>query len=209
MNHNLEIIGNIPASNSVISSFFPEIKGKNKKISMLEKSGDLLRLKRGLYAISPKITGKPLSVELIANHIYPVSYVSCHSALRYYGLIPEEVLVIQSMTTKHSRTFINEFGCFEYIHINHEAFPVGITQINNGENSFLIATPEKALCDLVAITPMLNLRYIEETKTFLSQDLRLDMDEFYKMRIDIFEQYASVGKKANSIKTIIKLLQKQ
>lgn len=209
MNHELEILGNVPVGNSVIATLYPNIKGENNKICQLEKSGDIVRLKRGLYVVSPNITGKPLSVELVANHIYPLSYVSCHTALRYYGLIPETVFTIQSMTIKHSRTFINELGRFEYIHISPESFAVGITQIKNGEYSFLIATPEKALCDLVAITHGLNLRYIDETKAFLSQDLRFDMDEFYKMRIDIFEQYALVGKKNNSIKTIIKLLKEQ
>ena len=209
MNHNLEILGSVPAGNSVIGSLYPNIKFGNKKISMLDKSSDIIRLKRGLYIVSPKITDKPLSMELIANHIYPVSYVSCHSALRYYGLIPESVFVVQSMTTKHSKTFTNELGRFEYIHTSRKAFPVGITQVSNGEYTFLIATPEKALCDLVATTPMLNLRYLEETENFLSQDLRFDMDEFYKMRIDIFEQYALVGKKANSINTIIRLLKRQ
>ena len=38
-----------------------------------------------------EITGKILSTELIANHLYAPSYVSMSSALRYYGLIPETV----------------------------------------------------------------------------------------------------------------------
>ena len=156
MNNVLETLGVIPVSNSVLSSLFPETKNKNKKISRLEQLGDIIRLKRGLYVVSPRITGKPLSVELMANHIYPVSYVSCYSALRYYGLIPEQVFVTQSMTIKHSRTFINEFGRFEYIHISQAAFPIGVTQESNEEYSFLIATPEKALCDLITTQSMLD-----------------------------------------------------
>lgn len=208
MNNVLETLGVIPVSNSVLSSLFPETKNRNKKISRLEQSGDIIRLKRGLYVVSPRITGKPLSVELMANHIYPVSYVSCYSALRYYGLIPDQVFVTQSMTTKHSRTFINEFGRFEYIHISQAAFPIGVTQESNEEYSFLIATPEKALCDLITTQSMLNLRYLDEAYKYLSEDLRLNMEAFFEMRVEIFKQFAAAGKKSSSIKTIIKLIEK-
>ncbi len=59
---------------------------------------------------NPEITGKILSTELIANHLYAPSYVSMSSALRYYGLIPETVYTKQSMTLKHSRDFDTPFG---------------------------------------------------------------------------------------------------
>ena len=42
---------------------------------------------------------------MIANHLYAPSYVSMSSALRYYGLIPEEVCTKQSMTVKYAKNF--------------------------------------------------------------------------------------------------------
>ena len=80
--------------------------------------------------------------------------------------------------------------------------------VKASNQQFLIATPEKALCDLIATTPSLNLRYKKETKEYLEQNLRLDMEEFYKMRLSIFQEYAAIGKKANSIQQIINLLSK-
>ena len=54
----------------------------------LEQKNYVIRLKRGLYVVSPEVSRVPLSLELIANHLYAPSYVSMSSALRYYGLIP-------------------------------------------------------------------------------------------------------------------------
>ena len=203
----LESLGTIPVTSSVLGSYFPSIKSKNNKISELEKAGVCIRLKKGLFVLSPEVSRQLLSTELIANHLYSPSYISMHSALRYYGLIPEEVFTIQSMTIKHSRAFENALGRFEYIQMSKEAYPAGITNVANEHYSFLIATPEKALCDLVATTPMLNLRYRQETKDYLFENLRLDEDEFYQMRPEIFKEYAAVGKKAASINTIIQLLE--
>lgn len=208
MNNLLREISNIPVTNSVISSLHPNIKAINKKISELEHSNALIRLKRGLYVASPEITHTPLSTELIANHIYSPSYVSCLTALRFYGIIPEDVFITQSMTIKRGRTFNTKLGCFQYFTCSKEAFAVGITIAKVGNQQFLIATPEKALCDLIATTPSLNLRYKRETEEYLEEYLRLDMEEFYKMRFSIFQEYATVGKKANSVQQIINLLSK-
>lgn len=70
----------------------------------------------------------------------------------------------------------------------------------------MIATPENALCDLVANTPHVNLWFVKEASIYLEEDLRLDMDRFAKMDPDIFKAYTAVGKKCDSIRTLLKLL---
>ncbi len=209
MNNPLKNIASVPIRSSVVSSLYPEIKVKNMKISALEQKGELIRLKKGMFVVSPELSGIPLSLELIANHLYTPSYVSMASALRYYGLIPEAVYTIQSMTTKHSRNFENGLGVFTYNTISSEAFSVGLRRVQRDEKvAFIMASPEKALCDLIANSPNLNLRYQKEAEIYLEEDIRLDMDEFMKLSPDIFEQYIAVGKKARSIETIRKLLKK-
>lgn len=208
MNLDLERIGNIPVTTSAVASLFPELKAGNQKVRNLEADGSLIRLKRGLYVVSPKISRVSLSTELIANHLYAPSYVSMHTALRYYGMIPEAVYVTQSMTVKHSRNFDTPIGRFEYQMISRDAFPIGITCINKQKYAFLIATPEKALCDLIANSQKVNLRYLKDVENYLEEDIRMEMEDFKNMDVSIFEQYALVGKKANSISTLIKYLRK-
>ena len=74
--------------------------------------------------------------------------------------------------------------------------------------AFLIASPEKALCDLIANSSQVNLRYMKDVETYLEQDIRMDMDEFNKMDKTIFEDYMQVGKKADSISTLLKFLRR-
>lgn len=204
----LEQLGNIPVTGSALESLFPHIRRGNQKIRLLERDKQIIRLKRGLYVCSPDATGKTLSTELIANHLYAPSYVSMSSALRYYGLIPEAVYIKQSMTLKHSKNFDTQLGRFEYTHISKSVFPVGLTSIKKDGYAFVMATPEKALCDLIANSPQVNLRYLKDAEIYLEEDIRMELEDFRCMDAEIFEEYIKVGKKADSIRTLLKLLKK-
>lgn len=208
MDRQLSEIGTIPVTTSIIESLYPELKSANKKVTWLEKQGVLIRLKRGLYVINPEYSGKALSSELIANHLYAPSYISMSTALRYYGLIPEAVYVHQSMTIKHSRCFQTPVGSYDYKYISRKAFPIGVRSMNKGDYAFLIASPEKALCDLIANSSKVVLRYMKDVEVYLEQDIRMDMDRFYKMDATIFEDYINVGKKADSISTLLKFFRR-
>ena len=208
MNRELIEIGIIPVTTSIIESLYPELKSANKKVTWLEKQGFIIRLKRGLYVVNPEYSRKTLSSELIANHLYAPSYISMSTALRYYGLVPEAVYVHQSMTVKHSRSFQTPIGGYDYKYISREAFSIGVRSIHKGDYAFLMASPEKALCDLIANSSKVNLRYMKDVETYLEQDIRMDMEEFYRMNATIFEDYIKVGKKADSVSTLLKFLRR-
>ena len=208
MNRELIEIGIIPVTTSIIESLYPELKSANKKVTWLEKQGFIIRLKRGLYVVNPEYSRKTLSSELIANHLYAPSYISMSTALRYYGLVPEAVYVHQSMTVKHSRSFQTPIGGYDYKYRSREAFSIGVRSIHKGDYAFLMASPEKALCDLIANSSKVNLRYMKDVETYLEQDIRMDMEEFYRMDATIFEDYIKVGKKADSVSTLLKFLRR-
>lgn len=208
MNNPLQQLGNIPVTASSLESLFPHISRGNQKIRLLERDKQIIRIKKGLYVCNPEITGKTMSTELIANHLYAPSYVSMSSALRYYGLIPEAVYTKQSMTLKHSKNFDTQLGRFEYTHISKKAFSVGLTCIRKDGYAFIMATPEKALCDLIANSPSVSLRYLKDAETYIEDDIRMEMEDFRRMDKEIFEDYIKVGKKADSIRTLLKLLKK-
>jgi hypothetical protein len=205
---NLKQLGNIPVDYALLSSLFRSYRSPRNKIANLETQGKLIRLKRGLYVVSPEESGKLLSTELIANHIYGPSYISMESALRYYGLIPESVHIVRSITIKRSRVFKNSISRFDYISGSEDYYPIGITQKIGDDYSFLIASPEKALCDLIAFTKELRPRFVSALLLYLEENIRLDMEAFYKMDVEIFRECAEVGKKRNDINNLIKLLQR-
>ncbi len=204
----LESLGSVPVTKETVASLYPKVSGLNQKVAALEHSGKLLRLKRGLYVVNPQWSEKRISIELVANHIYSPSYISLQTALRWYGLIPERVARIQSMTVKHSRKFENPLGIFDYTYVNRDYFPIGISQEQTQESSFIIASPEKALCDLVISTAGVNLRYVSQAREFLEEDLRFEMDAFWNLDKNIFIQCAKAGKKSKSIETIVNLLER-
>ena len=76
------------------------------------------------------------------------------------------------------------------------------------ESAFLIASPEKALCDLIANSSKVNLRFLKDVENYLEHDIRMDLDEFYKFDATIFEEYIKVGKKADSIATVLKFMRR-
>lgn len=202
----LKKLGIIPIDYSLLNSILTEYSSPRNKVAALEKSGDLMRLKRGLYVVSPRVSGSILSTELIANHIYGPSYLSMESALRYYGLIPERVYAVRSMTLKRSKDFENSIGRFDYTYCPNEYYSIAIRQESYCDYTFLIASPEKALCDLINYTPNLNLRFKKSMKEYLEENIRFDMDEFYKMDIEVFRECAKVSKKRRDINNLIKLL---
>ena len=208
MNNIWTKIGNIPIDYASVASLFPDYKCKYNKISALEKKGDIIRLKQGMYVPNPDLSGKQLSLFMIGNNLYGPSYISLQSALRYYGLIPERVYTICSMTMKRSQMFYNDLARFEYVHVDKDDFPIGVRleTLDDG-TAFLIATPEKALCDLISNISHLNLRYKKEILVWLEEDIRFDMDELFNFDTSILREYAKVGKKKNMINQIIKIIE--
>ncbi len=118
-------------------------------MSRLCRRGELIRLKNGFFVIAEKIERSPVPYEQIANLLYGPSYLSFEWALSYYGMIPEGVYVVTSASATTSKIYNTPLGTFEYVYLSHARYSIGIDQKENFGGNFLIATPEKALADLV------------------------------------------------------------
>ena len=204
-NHLLQY-GNVPVSGKMIESCYHQLGTPSKKIQSLEKEGDLIRLKRGLYVVNPEISGKPISAPLCANHIYGPSYVSLHWALRWYGLIPERVFRMTSVTIQPSKVFENTLGIFDYYKVNREYFPIGVRSISDEDISYLMATPEKALCDLILYDSYLPSRSVKGLMRYLEEDIRFDMDELAHFDVEIIRECAEKGNKKLILNNLIKTI---
>lgn len=132
------------------------------------KNGQLIRLRQGYYTF-PEYKQKPDFALYFANRIYKPSYISLHTALAFYGLIPEAVVQITSVSALKTASFSNAFGDYEYKSIKADfMFGYDLKPIANGR-TLQIATPEKALLDLLYLYPF----YDSEKEM---EDLRLDQD---------------------------------
>jgi predicted transcriptional regulator of viral defense system len=203
----LEQLGTIPVDFAALSTIFSNYRFQKDKIANLVKNGDLIRLKKGLFVVSPKIHRQPVCRELIANHLYGPSYVSFESALSFYSLIPERVHAIRSMTIKRARRFVTPLGNFEYTTSPIGYFEIGIHQESiDGKYAYLIASPEKAICDLIVATLRLRLQSVKAMRIYLEEDLRIELSVLENFDIEIIRQCIVYGKKKTELTHLYKLL---
>lgn len=106
------------------------------------KRGFLVRLKKDVYALKMRLPNE----EAIANALYKPSYLSLEYALSHYGVIPESVYAITSVTTKITVSFTALGKEFSYRKIKKEAFTGYVPEKRNDKTVF-VAEPEKALAD--------------------------------------------------------------
>jgi predicted transcriptional regulator of viral defense system len=135
------------------------------QLSRWAKSRRIYQLRRGVYSISPpyqKVKPHPF---LVANRLQRASYVSAQSALSYYNMLPDIVNTTISVTAGRSENLQTALGSFEFRHIKPSLLH-GYRMIDLGGQEALLATPEKALLDLVYLQPG------GETDAYLSE-LRL------------------------------------
>ena len=117
------------------------------QLSRWVKQGRLISLRRGMYAWPEQYAKHPLNPAEVAHALYRPSYLSGLWALGYYGMIPEQVVVYTSVTTRATKKFDNILGNFEYRHVKNQAF-YGYRQIQIMGRDVFIADPEKALLDV-------------------------------------------------------------
>jgi len=145
------------------------------KISDLLKKGIIIRVKKGLYIFGDDYRRKPFSREILANLIYGPSYISLDYALQHYGLIPERVEAVTSVTTGRFRRFSTPVGLFTYRMIPLKAFRIGMDRVEIGDGrAFLIATPEKALADKLYDGRGTGIQTQKELNNYLENNLRID-----------------------------------
>ena len=136
-----------------ISAFYPGFN--NNSLTRWVKKNLLIKLRNGYYSF-PEYLAEPSSPFYIANRIYRPSYISLHSALAFYGLIPEAVVQITSVTALKTVAFNNGFGTFSYKSIK-SGLMFGYDQKPfTSAMSVLVAQPEKALLDLLYLYPFYN-----------------------------------------------------
>ncbi len=200
-------LGNTPIDYATLLSLLRRYKSPKDKIMALERQKKLIRIKKGLFVVSPEMGGTPLSRELIANHLYGPSYVSIESALSFHHLIPERVYSMRSVTLKRAKKYTTPLGEFDYRSVSPDYYSIGIEQQETTtKTNFLMATPEKALCDIVVLTPGLRLQSPKAMHQYLEEDLRIDIAE-KPWNSEIVRECSETGKKKTELKLLFKILQ--
>jgi hypothetical protein len=161
------------------------------KIRALLKSNAIIRVKKGLYVFGPDYSRGPFSRELLANLIYGPSYVSLDYALSYYGLIPERVETVTSVTCGKNRAYSTPVGHFTYWSVPLDTYRIGIDIIElDARRSFLMATPEKALADKVCHNRGSDISESGDFEAYLLEQLRIDPEELRALNPERIKEIA-------------------
>jgi hypothetical protein len=193
MKNILKLIETPYVDSQTLLRFLADYKKPREAILRMVKNQELIRLKNGFYLISEKITqgnSRIIPFEQVANLLYGPSYVSMEWALSFYGMIPERVHTITSMTLGRNKEYHTSVGDFSYFTLSSEAYSIGVTQKKApgfiGE--FLIASPEKALADTVFKTcKNLNKKQLRDE---LLESRRMDRQFFYELNKDLLNDIA-------------------
>lgn len=166
------------------------------KVKRAVASGLLIRVRRGLYCINPNIAReKPHPYEL-ADRIYSPSVISLESALSCYGLIPESVKVITSVTARRKQYFSTPLGDYAYMRVPSKNFMLSVKRIVDDNAVYMMASPWRAMTDYVycykkswnSIDPLVeSLRMEKEEIPKLTQEEADQLMSYYhQQRIRVF-----------------------
>jgi predicted transcriptional regulator of viral defense system len=177
----LELVGDEPVFESALL-LAGKVNPNYERLQLTRwtKGGRVYQLRRGLYMLTPPYQKTRPHPFLVANRLQRASYVSGRSALAFYGLIPDTVQATTSVTAGRGERLGTPLGVFEFRHIKSELMcGYHMVPLVN-EQQALIATPEKALLDLVYLQPGGDTpEYLHELRM---QNLeRLDLDELQRL----------------------------
>ncbi|MCL2529790.1 MAG: hypothetical protein FWE41_05605 [Coriobacteriia bacterium] len=193
-------LGSIPVEYSALRLLYRDYASPASKVAELCKQGLLLRIQKGWYLVSEVVSNQRPNANLIANHLYGPSYVSLESALQEYGLIPEAVYSTESVTARRSKQYATQLGAFHYHRVPSNYYSIGVTrQKTQAGYNYLIASPEKALCDHFVKTGGVQVRSRKAMLEYLDGSLRIDTSRLATFDPGIIEAAAAAGSKQKTL----------
>lgn len=146
------------------------------------KQNLLVKLRNSWYSFPDYVNMSNIQY-FVSNKIYSPSYISLHSALAFYGIIPEAIVQTTAVSSLKKANFENNFGSFSYQQILPELMFGNEQKTFLNKHSLFFATPEKAILDLLYLYPQYNseqeiieLRFDEE---FMQEELNVErLNEF-------------------------------
>jgi predicted transcriptional regulator of viral defense system len=163
------------------------------QLSRWARSGRVIRLHKGWYTLSEPFRHVRLDMNIVACAIKQGAYVSLQSALAFHEMIPENVPMTTCVTTARPLHINSPVGRIQYRHIKGAAF-FGYRQTDSGTQPAYVAQPEKALLDLLYLTPgSVDKEYLVELRLQHVEDLDFKTLEQMAVRFEAPRLTRAVG----------------
>jgi hypothetical protein len=196
-----------PLTRQIMMDLLQDYQRPYDKINELVKKGQLTPVKNGLYIPGPNTKTLKPGPFLVANHLRGPSYVSMEAALSYWGLIPERVYEVGSVTTKTAKAYSTPLGKFSYFRAPLPYYAFGIKSVAlTARQVVLMASPEKALCDKIVMTSGILFRSIKQVQEFLIDDLRIDEEQLQALDAGEILSWIDNAPKKSSLTLLVKML---
>lgn len=198
------VIGLIASGRRPVFSTFEmaSLTGKSasattQALSRLEKRGIVLKVKRGIWAISGD--GR-LSAFAVIPYLIPKdrAYVSFISALHLYDIVEQIPRVITLASPAHSKTIVTSLGTFS-VHRIAPSFFAGFRWYKDS-GPFLIAEPEKALVDSLYLSARKQRQFGHFPELHFSRSFSFKRAEAWVKRISDSRIRKNVAGKLQAIK---------
>ena len=157
-----------------LMSLLRNYKKPKDAISLMIQKGEILRIRKGLYIFGDLWRRQVVSREVLANLIYGPSFISLEYALSFYGLIPEHVETITSITAGRSRSFDTPVGRFSYTQFSRKRISFGNILKTDRSGNWFMAEPLKVLADKIWADKRFYPTSPASFSDYLFDDLRLD-----------------------------------
>lgn len=181
-------------------------KNLHDQISRWQKKGLIYKLRQGLYALDASDRKAQFSNYFLANQICSPSYISLETAMGFYSMIPEGVFAYTCITTKKTQEYHNHYGSFYYHNLDVELFSDFLVYQDEFDNSFYMASREKALADFL----FFKLRGLKDyDKDVFDESFRLqNLEELDLAKLLAISEKFQSKKLSEAVKWLIELIEK-
>lgn len=170
---------------SVVRNAFPKVTSGARKLLVHRavSKNEVLRLKPGLYCLAGDYRRSHPHPFVVAGMLHSPSHISLESALSYYGLIPEAVYQVTSVTARRSRRYHTPLGDFSFQRVPADNPRAGVTSVKVDDYGWaFIAGPLRAIADLVYHRK--EVSWEKDGIRFLTDSMRIEEDDLREIPQD-------------------------
>lgn len=184
---------------TVVRNLFSDLSAGARRavIHRAVRQGEVVRLRPGQFCLAADLRRRHPHPFVIAGLLHYPSQVSLESALAFWGLIPEAVHQVASVTHQRSRTFATELGRYAFVRVPCDHLRAGVrsTEVDRGTWAF-VSTPLRAIADMVYLRRAVTWK--RNGVGFLTESLRIPHDELEQIS---FEQHEEICASLRSRRT--------
>jgi len=174
---------------TVVHNLFPDLSDGARKaiVHRSVKSGEILRLKPGLYCLSEDFRLPRPHPFILAAMLRSPSFVSMESSLWYHQFIPEATFQVSSVCSGRSRIFKTPVGVFSFFHVTTRPLKAGVRAEKLEKEAWaFVALPLRAIADMVFLNK--DVTWKKQGMSYLLENLRIERNDLKNIQLDSFQE---------------------